>query len=130
MNNHPVNAHEESDANIRVVVRFGLGLAVLLVVAAIAMLLLFKYLQARPAPETSALAEEREIPPSPRLQVTPSADLESMRASEENLLDSYGWVDRNAGVVRIPIDRAMELLLQRGYPARPQPPAANQEAKP
>lgn len=130
MNNHPVNAHEESDANVRVVVRFGLGLAVLLVVSAIAMLLLFKFLQARPAPEASALAEEREIPPSPRLQVTPSADMESMRAAEDNLLHSYGWVDKDSGVVRIPIDRAMDLLLQRGFPARRQEPAAKQEAKP
>ncbi len=35
-------------------------------------------------------------------------------------MHSYGWVDQPAGVVRIPIDRAMELLAQRGLPTRPQ----------
>ena len=39
---------------------------------------------------------------------------------EEQTLHSYGWVDQPAGVVRIPIDRAMELLAQRGLPTRPQ----------
>ena len=39
---------------------------------------------------------------------------------EEQTLNSYGWVDQQAGVVRIPIDRAMDLLAQRGLPTRPQ----------
>jgi hypothetical protein len=39
---------------------------------------------------------------------------------EEKTLHSYGWVDQRAGVVRIPIDRAMELVAQRGLPTRPQ----------
>ena len=41
-----------------------------------------------------------------------------MRAAEQQVLTTYGWVDRNAGVVRIPIDEAMKLAIQRGLPAR------------
>jgi hypothetical protein len=42
--------------------------------------------------------------------------LANLRAAEEADLDSYGWIDRNSGTVHIPIDRAMQLLLQRGLP--------------
>jgi hypothetical protein len=54
----------------------------------------------------------------PHLQVQPAEDLAQFRASEENALTSYGWIDRTAGVVRIPIARAMDLLLERGLPTR------------
>ena len=48
----------------------------------------------------------------PQLQVSPTLDLEKFRAREQEELNSYGWIDRHAGVVKIPIDRAMELLVQ------------------
>jgi hypothetical protein len=53
------------------------------------------------------------------LQVQPQTDLERMRATEEAILNSYGWVDREAGIVRIPIDRAMEVLAARASSATP-----------
>jgi hypothetical protein len=58
------------------------------------------------------------VPPEPRLQEHPREDLSELRAREDEILSSYGWVDRNAGVVRIPIDAAMKLTLERGLPAR------------
>jgi hypothetical protein len=54
----------------------------------------------------------------PRLQLRPPEDLNNFRASEETALKTYGWIDRTAGVVRIPIDRAMDLVLERGLPTR------------
>ena len=54
----------------------------------------------------------------PRLQISSAVDLQDFRTREEAELNSYGWIDRTAGVVRIPVDRAMNLLLQRGLPAR------------
>jgi hypothetical protein len=42
------------------------------------------------------------------------------RPPQADLLEGYGWVDREAGVVRVPIERAMELLLERGLPTRPE----------
>ena len=53
----------------------------------------------------------------PRLEPNPLAPRLAMRAREKELLGSYAWVDRGAGVARIPIDRAMELLVERGLPA-------------
>jgi hypothetical protein len=65
--------------------------------------------------ETGPIAENKSIP---HLQLTPAEDLKQFRAREDGELKSYGWINRTAGVVRIPIDRAMESLLQRGLPAR------------
>ncbi len=53
---------------------------------------------------------------APALQVNPLADLDALRRKEDDALTHYGWVDRTHGVVRLPIDRAMELTLQRGLP--------------
>lgn len=60
-------------------------------------------------------------PPEPRLQVAPATDLAHIRAEEEALLDRYEWIDPKSGLVRIPIDRAIELVAARGLPARSQP---------
>jgi hypothetical protein len=54
----------------------------------------------------------------PRLQISAPWDLRTFRDFEETQLHTYGWIDRTAGVVRLPIDRAMELVLQEGLPVR------------
>lgn len=59
------------------------------------------------------------IPPPPRLQAHPTADLAAERSHQEAHLHGYAWVDRDAGVARIPITRAMQLLVARGTRARP-----------
>ena len=46
--------------------------------------------------------------------------LRQLRAMEEANLTTYGWADRKNGIVHIPIDRAIDLILQRGLPTRPQ----------
>lgn len=56
--------------------------------------------------------------PKPNLQIHPHDDLVALQAREDSELHSYGWADRKAGVVRIPIDRAMELIAERGLPTR------------
>src|SRR5579871_2072641 len=56
--------------------------------------------------------------PAPQLETDERAQLNTIRLGEENTLRTYGWVDQKAGVVRIPIDRAMEILAQRGLPTR------------
>jgi hypothetical protein len=54
--------------------------------------------------------------PQPRLLIKPGASLVELRAAEDADLNSYGWFDRTSGIARIPIDRAMELLLENGLP--------------
>ena len=69
---------------------------------------------------------ELEVP-SPRLQDRPSLELEEHRALERRRTEEYAWIDREAGLVRIPVGRAVELLLERGLPARSAPKAAGSE---
>ena len=54
----------------------------------------------------------------PVLQIDPVADLKAYEAQEEELLNSYGWVDKGAGVARIPIDRAIDIIAKQGLPHR------------
>ena len=65
----------------------------------------------------------QSIPPGPRLQTQPFKDIHLLRQSENARLEGYGWVDQAAGVTRIPIERAMDLTIQRGLPASAEVPA-------
>jgi len=58
------------------------------------------------------------LPPLPRLQESPTHDVVELKAGEAGVLSSYGWVDQPSGVVRVPIEEAMEIALRRGYPVR------------
>jgi hypothetical protein len=60
----------------------------------------------------------RPLPPPPRLQTYPFTDLKDLRHEEARLLENYEWVDKNAGVVRIPIERAIDVLADKGLPYR------------
>ncbi|PYV16774.1 MAG: hypothetical protein DMG21_10570 [Acidobacteria bacterium] len=65
----------------------------------------------------------REMPPAnqPPLQINPAQDLGVFRGREKDILTSYGWVDAKAGIARIPIERAMAILLQKGLPTETAP---------
>ena len=67
----------------------------------------------RPAPPLAEQAFGHRLPPTPRVQSTPVEDLAHYRSAQDGKLQTYGWVDRNAGTVRIPIDRAMALIAER-----------------
>lgn len=58
--------------------------------------------------------------PAPQLEIDERTQLNKVRLEEENRLNTYDYIDQNAGTVRIPIDRAMDLLVQRGLPTRNQ----------
>ena len=79
---------------------------------------LFRYFsaeQVNPAP-ASPFAGTRQLPSGPQLQVNPRQDYLKFHEDQEQSLESYAWENRAAGTVRVPIDRAMELLLQKGIP--------------
>ena len=117
----PPASHETSDVSIRGIVRFGAGLAVATVLIQVGMWGFFRVLQRRerrvdvPIPAMVA-ASLRRTPPEPRLEANPLEPRRRMRAREDAVLTTYGWVDRQTGVARIPIGRAMELLVENGLP--------------
>jgi hypothetical protein len=130
----PAVSHETQDVSIGAIVKFGAGLAIAAAVISVAMWGLFRFFEARqdrreqPVPPMVA-ANLKRTPREPRLEPNPLAPRLAARAREDAVLTSYGWVDRSAGVARIPIDRAMELLVQRGLPAsKPVMPVATPAA--
>jgi hypothetical protein len=120
---HPETSlgHEITDANAPSIVKFTIGLALVILLSLYAMARLADYFgehQAQLGPQPSPLVRTRQVPPLPQLQVSPGADLNEFRAAEDTKLETYGWVDRQNGIIRIPIDRAMDLVSQQGLPVR------------
>ena len=121
---HETTAYETRDVSVRGIVYFGVTLFIVLVIVLISMRWLFGFYSEtqKLGPGATPFENSRTLPPEPRLQVHPEQDLNRMREQQDEILNSYGWVDRAGGKVRIPIDRAMDLLMQKGLPSRQSPP--------
>ncbi len=123
--------HELRDLSPKAIAVFAVSLSVLLIiVVAVAYFLHQHYLkvQLRTQAPLSPLSAARAPTPEPRLAVTPGNDLKALRAAEDALLENYAWTDRQQGSVRIPIDRAIELLTKRGLPTRAKKPPQQQSS--
>jgi hypothetical protein len=129
----PENSHApgqfDREINVRSIVAFLVVVTAATAVSALLMWFLFRGLLAREVaqdPPPLAIVERTAPapPPGPRLQVTPEKDMAALRAEEQAALTGYAWVDRGAGRVRIPIERAMALIAARGVPPLAAPQAA------
>lgn len=114
---------ETSDVNVRGIFAFAVGLSITGVIVSLVVWLLFALFTAREAQRVMpafplAAGQENRLPPEPRLQTNPRQDMRDLRRAEDAVLSSYGWVDKKAGVARIPIGEAMKLTVKRGLPAR------------
>ncbi|SDK36654.1 hypothetical protein [Microbulbifer yueqingensis] len=117
-------SHEPDLASVKLVVYAMLfTLAVVLVSA---WPLWQAYQSWRPKVPPPIFEPQPDPPGQARLQQNPPADMQAYRERIERRLHSAGWVDRQAGVVHIPIERAMTLLLERGLPSAP--PTTDEEA--
>lgn len=150
---HPVKwsghgAFERRDIGISGVLWFLFGLAVAGVIITFVVNGIYHYLEKRTEAEqapvsplvTNAPKDTRHLPtdyrdylkqnfPSPQLEIDERTQLDQIRLHEEDTLATYGWVDQQAGIVRIPIERAMDLIAQRGLPTRTEESAAQNESK-
>jgi len=117
------SGHEHTDASVGLIMRFALWLAVAAIVVHVLGWVMFYALVERRMPVGEpefplAVEQGPRLPAEPRLQGYPPNDLVRFRREERAILDSYGWVDRDAGAVHIPIAEAMRLTVERGLPAR------------
>lgn len=134
----PAPRFEHADAGTRGLFLFFVFMVCALVLIAVILAAFFGYLSRsdRPAPFVSApFGNVRPVPnDTPLLQPTPSQDIRGYMQSQQHMLDSYGWIDRKNGIVRIPVDQAMRLILEEGLPVRPAQkrplPAGSAEANP
>ena len=137
--------HEKSDVNVRALLWFVVIFILFAAVSHLVLYLQFRFYRAMfrgktNAPLTAvARPADVAVPPEPRLQPfdtrnvsgavnppytsTPVTDMEQMRAAEEKALHSAGWVDRQKGIVRLPIELAKQLALQRLHVAAAAPAA-------
>jgi hypothetical protein len=117
----PARGYETRDAQSRVLLAGSVGLAALIALVLLLMSGLEGALSRRDLREDAPahpMAGLRQPPSTAPLQAAPSAELDAWRAHEAELQSSYGWVDATRGIVRLPIERALELTLERGLPAR------------
>ena len=107
--------HERSDMNPKYILYFGIALVVAGLVIQVGVWGMFRFFEHEQAQRESqpALVEAPKPPPEPRLQISPQGDLQELRRQEDEILSTYRWIDRDNGVARIPIDRAMQLLIER-----------------
>ena len=138
------------------IVKFAIGLAVIVALSHVAMVFTFnagiKAVDATHATRVYPMldTDEHRRPPEPRLQGGVQSDhgrlllpeerfehnpgsreaLAELRATEAQAVTSYGWVDKTNQIVRLPVADAMRLTLQRGLPARETTPAAASVAAP
>jgi hypothetical protein len=106
--------HETHDARIGMVIAVGAGLALTIAVVQVALYFqiggLWRHRQAALSPASPVAEALPSAPPEPRLQTAPPLDLRDLRTAEAAQLEGYGWIDRQAGIAHIPIERAMELV--------------------
>lgn len=113
----PPAEHEAADVGPRFI---GAAFALLFVSLAIVTL---RTLWLFPMPQTDrTLHTPLPVYPEPRLQPSPRAEMQRFLAEEMKQLKAYGWIDKAHGIVKLPIDVAMEEVARRGSPGWPTSP--------
>jgi hypothetical protein len=119
--------YETADANPRNIFLVVSSLVVVGVVSVVALAGLFRSFEHQAVLRDQQLEQSQSSHvvianqpyfPFPREQPSPADELKAFQAQASAELNSYGWIDRKGGVVRIPISRAMELIAERGLPTR------------
>jgi len=128
---HAKRGYEGSDVSVSRLFAFAGGVAGLVIFGVVASAVVFRFfVRHQPlGPPASPFENVRALPPEPRLQREAPQDLKRYRTDQDKVLKSYDWVDQKADSVRIPIDRAMDILLQKGYPVRTVAPGEGGKAK-
>jgi hypothetical protein len=109
--------YETRDLSVQAIGAFGIVLMLALIAAVGVTAWMFGFFETRAARQDAAApptAATRAAPQEPKLQVDAPKDLKALRAQEEQRLTTYGWTSQETGLGRIPIERAMELLVERG----------------
>src|SRR5437763_3981031 len=113
----PPAAPEPADVDVRLVMWVGAALAATVIGCALLTLGLLAWFGrdgAQPASPYSDVGAVRDFA-GPRLEPAPARDIAAFKAEKARKLDRYGWIDRGRGIVQIPIERAMELMVERRY---------------
>jgi hypothetical protein len=114
---HNGAGHETTEVNVKTIVVSLAFLAVGTFLVCMLVVGIFRFFNSTYHPDVSAQQSQPQVPPEPRLEVAPARQIIDLRAREDHILSTYSWIDKNAGTVRVPIDRAIDMLAQKGLPA-------------
>ena len=120
----PGAKYEHTDIDVSVGYKFGLWLGISMLISVGIVTGVFYLFEGRAKAANVAAQQyplavgQHKEPPAPNLQNQPFKDIYLLRQGEAAKLSSYGWVDKEGGITRLPIDRAMEIMLEKGFPAR------------
>ncbi len=121
----PGVSHEHRDASFRAVMSFAIGMVIAAGVIQLVVWGMLRYFDqmrlSNAVPTHSQFGGPYPPPAAPRIQADPVHDMNLFRASEERILNSYTWTDDGHTAVRIPIERAKQMLLERGLPVTASP---------
>lgn len=116
------DGYEHRDARVRNLLYIGLIILATLIISAGAVAGLIAYFDLQTSTAITRAEARSQIPPEPRLEAFPPGNGERIVARGRQRLEGYAWIDRSAGVVQIPVNRAMSILVETGWPQRPDDP--------
>lgn len=106
---------EVRDADIPLVIWTSVGILATLFLCMGIAALQFKFeIAAMPKDPDNVFKSERRLPPEPRLQAFPAKDLASFKERQNSAATSYGWSDKANGIARIPVDKAIDMVMTKG----------------
>ena len=120
----PGAKYEHTDIDVSVGYKFGLWLTISMLISIGIVTGAFYFFEGQSKAANIAAQKyplavgQHKEPPTPNLQNQPFKDIYMLRQGEAEKLGSYGWIDKDGGIARLPIDRAMDVMLEKGFPAR------------
>jgi hypothetical protein len=124
--------YERSDVSLPTLVRWIIFLFVFVGFCSLTSWVIYRVFvpEIRDEPMANGQAQVRTVPGDPQIQAAPKRDLREFRLGEERVLNTYGWADKAAGTVHVPVNVAMEMIAQHGLPPRASGPIPSTAVQP
>jgi hypothetical protein len=119
---HATGGAIDHEIDSRSILKIGLWLAIVTIAGFVIAWAVYRGLaslaaEADPAPSPIAAARTETLPPAVQLAPRPENELAAYRREVDERLASWGWVDRDANIAHVPIERAIELVAADAAPA-------------
>jgi hypothetical protein len=109
--------HEQSEVSVRLIVVSLAFLAVATLIVLVLVVGIFRYFYDSNGTAEATRLSQPVVPPEPRIEVAPYEQLQQLRVKEDHVLNTYALLDKSSGTVRVPIDKAIDLLAAKGLPS-------------
>ena len=115
------SGYERREVNVKLILFSTAVMVTIVLTVCFFTVALFDFLNKHSGPvdQTTTLQRPKETPPEPRGLEHPWEQLPVLRSTEDRVLNSYAWLDQKTDQVRIPVDRALDLIAERGLPVAP-----------